>query len=509
MVIRIVKLAEPNLEFAGKFKTSDPRNGLTMFGPLGKSLDGFHREAIRVGFVGTIETISNAKAWLEECSKKVESDKLITVVDKSISQLDESQTVLDIIDNTYVKGSYSRLEKILTPDFIGFNSDSQFNCKFAFNKLWVQEIKSAEINERINIENPQDRIIKLVDLFVEVIRNLASVTPSPDVVIVALPDEILESAATVAVSGNYYLNFRRLLKAKVMDFDMPTQIIKNSTAKGVSKSIQDKATRAWNLCTAMYYKNDGIPWRAVELQEDTCYIGISFYVAKDLNDEVSVRACIAQAFDHLGQGMVTRGAPFEWNSRSMGRIPHLKRERACSVIKDALVQYENIVRRPPSRVVIHKSSTFWGRGKPEYNEIEGFIEGVQSIYSRATVDLVALRTRPQDTFLVREGKYPPLRGTIFSFDEKDHFLYTGGYIPQFSTSPGSHIPKPIHLSQFHGETPPIDLLREILSLTKLNFNNCAYGESKPITLSFSDKIGDVLKHISGDSKLQSKFYYYI
>jgi hypothetical protein len=31
--------------------------------------------------------------------------------------------------------------------------------------------------------------------------------------------------------------------------------------------------------------------------------------------------------------------------------------------------------------------------------------------------------------LFREGMYPPLRGTYFSVEDKEHFLFTMGFIP--------------------------------------------------------------------------------
>jgi hypothetical protein len=42
-------------------------------------------------------------------------------------------------------------------------------------------------------------------------------------------------------------------------------------------------------------------------------VGISFYVARELRDRLTMRSSVAQAFDYLGQGLVLRGDPFDWD----------------------------------------------------------------------------------------------------------------------------------------------------------------------------------------------------
>lgn len=44
----------------------------------------------------------------------------------------------------------------------------------------------------------------------------------------------------------------------------------------------------------------------------------------------------------------------------------------------------------------------------------------------------------------------------------------------------------------HGEEDLIQVATDILGLTKLNYNSCQLGESKPITIKYSDRIGEIL-----------------
>ena len=49
---------------------------------------------------------------------------------------------------------------------------------------------------------------------------------------------------------------------------------------------------------------------------------------------------------------------------------------------------------------------------------------------------------------------------------------------------------------------------DILGLTKLNYNTCRLGETQPVTVGFSDKVGEILvtnPTVEG-SRPQFKFY---
>lgn len=51
---------------------------------------------------------------------------------------------------------------------------------------------------------------------------------------------------------------------------------------------------------------------------------------------------------------------------------------------------------------------------------------------------------------------------------------------------------------------------DVLSLTKLNYNTCIYGDGLPVTLRFADQIGEILTAGPMDSDLPPlPFRYYI
>ncbi len=242
------------------------------------------------------------------------------------------------------------------------------------------------------------------------------------------------------------------------------------------------------------------------MEEDNCFIGISFFVARE-GKKNSMRASVAQVFDYLGQGLVVRGDDFKWNSEKFGRSPHLSSSEAKQLIEKMLNEYIKQGGTPPKRVVIHKTSEFWGDSHPEHNELEGFQEGIDNIFSGCETDFVALKQR--STRLFREGKYPPLRGTYFDIENVEYYLYTVGCVPYLETSPSSYVPVPWKITQHVGGSSPKDLLREVFALTKMNVNNCSYADGTPITISFAQGIGEILKHIEKDQGIQPSYKFYM
>jgi hypothetical protein len=195
----------------------------------------------------------------------------------------------------------------------------------------------------------------------------------------------------------------------------------------------------------------------------------------------------------------------------MGRSPHLPRDAARKLIQKTLREYIKVNRDlPPRRVVIHKTSEYWDSRNAQYNELDGFLDGIRDVHPRCDTDLVTLRQ--SGVRLFREGRYPPLRGTICTIEDGHHFLFTMGYVPFLETYFGSYVPEPWQITDHHGSSSPKDLFREVLALTKMNVNNCSFADGTPITLSFSQKLGEIMKHIPEDeqeSRIKPEYKFYM
>jgi len=364
-IIKFDYLKEPSLMFGDYFEHEDTKTGLYEHGPFGKNIAGLHISEIRLGFIGTLETISIAKEWIDRCSNYIESENIKIIKEKV------TPSPVPLFEEDFEPHSQKRLrlDKIINRDFIGFNNDTKLKCEFQMNTRWERSIKPKELKQILEINDKRKRILEVVDLINANLTSITKTDPTPNIVIIALTKEIEDLADTVKISGNFYLNLRRALKAKAMNQKnaIPIQIIRQKTLEE-KREIQEPATRAWNFCTAQYYKAGGIPWVPANLQRDTCYIGISFYVTQEIGEDLTMRSSVAQAFDYLGQGLVLRGEPFEWDVKELGPSPHLTKNNARNLIKNTLEEYVKIRGNPPSRIVIHKTSEFWGDERGEYNE---------------------------------------------------------------------------------------------------------------------------------------------
>lgn len=255
-----------------------------------------------------------------------------------------------------------------------------------------------------------------------------------------------------------------------MKHGIPIQIIKESTMNqilnyGELKKIQKEnpAAFSWNFSTALYYKANGKPWRLAKLRQDTCYVGIAFFVDK-LHPKQEIQISMAQVFTHNGEGLVLRGSEVEVNEHT--KQAYLKKDQASSLMKRALAKYIEKAQRNPSKVVIHKSSTF----SPE--EQEGFNEAIYAL-GDVKKDFVAIRSMHSGINFLRMRSFPVLRGTMIDIDTNEFLLYTSGYSPRIRSYAGHRVPNPIRIIH-HGDSSKEEVGKEILGLTKINWNTTIF-----------------------------------
>ena len=182
------------------------------------------------------------------------------------------------------------------------------------------------------------------------------------------------------------------------------------------------------------------------------------------------------------------------------RQPHLSEEDARTLLKNAVQVYRIEHRTSPARLVVHKTS------KLTAGEERGF----QSAAEEHQIDVVELvSVRRSFSRLFREGTYPPLRGTFVSLQESTGLLYLRGSVQFFETYPGMYVPRPLEFSVDRSETPLEQLGREMLSLSKLNWNNTQFDGGEPIALRAARRVGDILKCVPEGGIVQPSFRFYM
>ena len=111
--------------------------------------------------------------------------------------------------------------------------------------------------------------------------------------------------------------------------------------------------------------------------------------------------------------------------------------------------------------------------------------------------------------LFRGATYPPYRGVSVELDTNTHLLYTRGSVPYYETYTGKYIPEPLEIRVVESEESPATICQEILSLTKMNWNNTQFDGKYPVTLGCSRKVGEILKYLPESQTPQIRYSYYM
>lgn len=461
---------EPVLEFGDGGQHSDPRQGLRDFGPL-QPRSG---DVVHVGVIGTEDTVAGFSEFLTETGQGIESDN------KQLINLN--------------------------PNFPGLGNQNPFRCKFVVPDGATVTISRRQVTEIRQIGRHEEAVRHAVSLIADQLTALMESSAKPDVIVLALPVLLIEKlvnakseeqveAAEEEDERDDTLNFRDLLKAKTLHHPVPTQIVWPDTWDDAAKiprkikresnrQTQAKATRAWNLLNALYYKAGKVPWRLLPDQAEyrTSFLGIGFY--RDLEGQ-QLWTSTAQMFDERGRGLILRGARAQTETK--GRHPYLTALDADNLVTQSVAAYKAHHRHVPARVVVLKTSRF----RPEE------AEGIDAALTRLGIelsDLVWIQER-SPIAVFRDGNYPVLRGTFVDLKGKG-LLYTRGSVPYYGTYPGLRVPRPLLLVPHENSDSSLpQLAGEVLALTKVNWNTTQFDQKLPAPIKAARDVGRILKHI--------------
>jgi hypothetical protein len=424
-----------------------------------------------------------------------------------------------------------RPRTLLTPDYPGFLD--AFRSTLAVEARWVVELDKEAVDRALALP-PYAAFESCLSLWGDAVRGLVR-DVAPDVVVCALPGEVLDRCRVVDVprpkhrsrrrgrldrvngpaeqlemnlfdsgvgsieeasqpqtSDLRSRNFRRALKAAAMDARVPVQIVTPSLYEEGGKQ-QDPASRAWNLSVALFYKAGGLPWRARAEIEHTCFVGLSFHHLFTSESHVMFSS-LAQAFSTEGDGFALRGGEIPWDPTE--RRPHLSEMQSEELLRKVMSAYRGHVGRDPLRIVVHKTSEF------TREERQGMMRALVDV---PTVEMQTVRST--DFRLLRQGTYPPHRGTLAIFGDTS-YLFSTGYTVVRETYEGPHVPVPLELVDAAGTSAEL-CARELLSLTKMNWNSARDHIAFPISLAFARQVGLVMAEIPGDTEPHPLYRFYM
>ena len=473
--MKVEYLKEPLLVF-GNGKSICQRQGITNQ-MVYDTVQDARKDQLLIGIIGIEEDIEKCNSWLDRCQ-------------------------------AYIPGYPKGKQKGLFQPFPGFNENQGFCAKFIYDSNYERTITPSTIKEILDEKKFKDKVEAAVDAYGENIQFLSDIK-NCDVIICIVPkafegkivtedkdEEPVETSPDDEEGVDEEFDFRRALKARAIKYNTPIQLIREYSLTDGKKS-QDAATKAWNFCTALYYKGlQTIPWK-LDLDENkprACFVGVGFYRSRD---KETIQTSIAQIFNENGKGVILRGAVVEEDKDD--KRPHLKKEQAHSLLKTALTKYKFATGSLPGRVVLHKTSKYYD------DELEGFMNALQDL-SITEYDIVTILET--DLRFFRNGLYPPVRGSLFTLEENRFILYTRGSVHQYQTYPGLYIPAPLDVRVVENSSSLINICREILALTKMNWNTTQFDNKYPITIGCAKRVGQIMKYLEpGDQPKESYAYY--
>lgn len=504
MKSKVELLSEPELIFGDGIVTNC-KVGL-LSGPFSIRKET-HKVKVIIGIVGPKHLVEKTKEWIVLCNAGIES-----------------------IPHPSTNGGKATVNKNLFPDFPG--TETACRSKFLIDDSYVQFISISEIadlDKRNNFKYLED-LLKLYEE--KIVGILNSNELKPDIILCVVSDEMYDICHTVGdyhkklkkkpldilqlnlfqdidsfpesgflrdTSKPFYKDLRSSLKKIAMkpQIGIPIQILREATIDPNNVTTQNAATKAWNFSIGVFYKSGMLPWVLKDLDPKTCFLGISFYHKKDFYKD-DVYTSMAHLFSKDFEGIILRGDKVNFDE--VLKRPFLDYEKAKKLLESSLEEYRKVRKAYPQRLVIHKTSLFTEEETKGFKEI---LESANILYDLVTLTKPSLR-------LIRYGRYPVPRGTYLELKDDMHFLYTKGFVTELETYPGVHVPSPFLVRKVFGDTSLKEICKEIIALTKLNWNTADFCCGLPITVGFAQNVGKVLREFDEKEQFEPqksyKFY---
>jgi hypothetical protein len=502
MLASVEVLPEPALEFRHAQRALDPRDGLSLFGPFDTEAPG-RPTSISYGLIGTEAGIRSFLVFSPILASPV---------------ADNAET--------------TNLQ--LWPPYPGF--DSALHADWPAKPTRTHTLDDHALEEAAQKGDAHQRAFQVVTRFLDGIEDFRrSAEERIDLAICVVPEYVWRNCRPLShviapvgsplplkerkrrASGQldlsrsyepepyrYSVDFRRQLKARSMYALIPIQLIRESTLRIGEPTDENRRTltplsdRAWNVASAAYYKAGGKPWRLSTARDGVCYVGLVYHrTPREMGDRTA--CCAAQMFLDTGDGVVLRGEFGKWYSPDTHEM-HLSKDAARDLMSKVLREYEGLPGKVPLReVFLHYRSSITDL------EFEGFKAACPS-----DVRVTGVHIRPERRVrLFRQGTRPVIRGTFWETSARSGYLWSSGFKDRLGTYDGWETPVPQRLVIEFGDAKLRQVATDIFGLTKLNYNSCRFGDSRPVTIGFSESVGEILVSNPTVKMASSKFRYYM
>jgi len=288
-------------------------------------------------------------------------------------------------------------------------------------------------------------------------------------------------------------NLHDAIKLYAIDKKIKVQFIEEK-----SLNAYEPCKVMWALSASIYAKQGGILWRPETLDTETAFVGISYSLSK----EKGISVGCSQLFDSSGTGLRLLLRKIKDPQIINKKNPFMKADEARQMMSILREQYyKSYPVSSLNRIVVHKTTFF------THEEIKGFtqaLEGIEDIELLQIQEFTPWRGIRFKDIDVKNGVFgfPMKRGTVIKLSENEYLLWTHGCVINnelfkngnnyYKTSRG--IPKPLKIKRFYGKATGDVLTKEIMMLTKMNWNSGdSLYKNLPVTLDFAKVLSRMSK----------------
>jgi hypothetical protein len=331
-------------------------------------------------------------------------------------------------------------------------------------------VTGAEISFHENSD-----IITLDDFSTEhilsALRYVSSVSDDKTVILLVLPNTL----------GRFY--FR--IKSEALVRRVPLQLILNDSLKKEPLEFT-----LINMGIALYAKRGGIPWIPTNslMQKRGLLIGISFHID---HENKNIYYCVVEVFDKFGRhikcAIRTYSLPSQIKSIKGLYIP---REDAERILENIVKEYD------PREIILHKSAPFHKEEK----------DAIESVCQRKGISYCLVHIERTNLYRVYnfDKDLTPIRGTIIYDSINRAILNTTGHavIGKIKKWSGMGTPKPLEIKFEINKTQYSisEIAKQILALTKLDWNTTKVSVKIPITLKYSNKAANLAPYLKKEEE---------
>lgn len=388
-----------------------------------------------------------------------------------------------------IDGHHRPLERrVYLPEFQGFRKIFRVALTHAPGVARIELPDSLEQQIGLTIR-PQEVLAQAV---LNAIQALRLVRTDFDLVMLYLPERW--RCAFESNDGDGF-DLHDFLKANSAALGIPMQIVNDRPSGALSYYC--RCSVAWRLSIALYCKAGGIPWTLADSTADTAFVGVSYALRGDFTTKPRFAICCSQVFDAEGAGLDFVAYEAE-DVKVFGRNPFLTRSQMMKLMSRSLDIYQRRHGgRKPTRIVVHKNTEF------RDEEIAGSFDAFASIDD---VELVHVQQNVpwRGIFIPKPHEvdgYPVHRGSYMILDEYEALLWTQGNAREIVGGgrnffkEGKGIPEPLLIRRYAGHGDISTTCREILMLSKMDWNNDGPYDRLPVTMSYASTLANIVKRL--------------